>query len=53
VPRSQHFNQGELSERCRVALRDAYAELVDVENIACTAMREKGLNPEDRRVRAD
>jgi hypothetical protein len=52
APRSQHFDQGELSERCRVALRDA-AEPVDVEDIARVAMREKGIDPEDRRVRAD
>jgi hypothetical protein len=52
VPRSQYFDQGELSERCRVALRDA-AEPVNVEDIARAAMVAKGIDPEDRRVRAD
>ena len=47
-----YFDQGELSERCRTALRDA-TEPVNVEDIARTAMVAKGIDPEDRRVRAD
>ena len=52
VPRSQYFDQGELSERCRTALRDA-PEPIDVEDIARAAMVAKGIDPEDRRIRAD
>jgi hypothetical protein len=52
VPRSVYFDQGELSERCRAALRDA-TEPVDVEDIARAAMVAKGIDPEDKRVRAD
>ncbi len=50
--RTSHFAQGEISSRCRDALRDA-VEPVSAEDIARKAMAEKGLDVEDRKLRSD
>ncbi len=47
-PRSSLFGNGEISQRCREAIRDAGGEPISAEAIAVRAMTEKGLDPEDR-----
>jgi len=52
-PRSSLFANGEISRRCREAVRDAGGEPVSAETIAVRAMTEKGLDPADRALRSD
>jgi multidrug resistance efflux pump len=50
--RTSHFAQGEIISRCRDALRDAEAP-VSAEDIARKALADKGLSPEDGKLRSD
>jgi hypothetical protein len=52
-PRSGLFGNGEISQRCREAIRDAGGEPISAEAIALRALAEKGLDPEDRTLRSD
>jgi hypothetical protein len=49
--RSPYFAQGEIADRCRKALR-AGGEVTS-ESVAVQAMKEKGLDPTDRKLRSD
>jgi hypothetical protein len=53
--RSKYFAHGEISRRCREALRDAPGDgWLSGDDIAVKAMRDKKLGPErDRRLRTD
>ncbi|KAA0567874.1 hypothetical protein [Azospirillum sp. Sh1] len=51
--RSHYFATGELARRCLEALRMAEGRVVAAEEIAVAAMRDKGLDPEDRKTRSD
>jgi exonuclease VII small subunit len=51
--RSAHFVTGELTRRCQTALREARGKPVSADEIALTAMREKGLDLGDGELRAD
>jgi hypothetical protein len=51
-PRSHYFAMGEITRRCREALRNATAP-ISAEDIAGRAMADKGLDPEDKKVRSD
>ncbi|CAO3431955.1 hypothetical protein [Azospirillum doebereinerae] len=51
--RSHYFATGELARRCLDALRLAEERVVAAEEIAVAAMRDKGLDPEDRKTRSD
>ena len=51
-PRSTYFVMGEISERCRNALREAVAPIL-AEEIAIRAMQDKGLDPTDGKIRSD
>ncbi len=50
--RTSHFAQGEIASRCRDALRDASAP-ISAEDVARKAMTDKGLDPEDGKLRSD
>jgi hypothetical protein len=50
-PRSTYFAMGEISKRCREALRDAAAP-ISAEDIAVRAMQDKGLDLADRAIRS-
>ena len=50
--RSGYFAHGELAARCLDALRDANEPITAAE-IAITAMRDKGLDPSDVKVRSE
>ena len=50
--RSGYFAVGEVTRRCREALRDA-SEPVSAVDIAIRTMIDKGLDPEDRKLRSD
>jgi hypothetical protein len=52
-PRSLYLQMGEISDRCRDALRRANGEPVSSHDIAIAAMEEKGLDVMDSKVRAD
>ena len=51
--RSKFFVSGELSRRCQDALREAAGAWVTAEDIAASAMRDKGLDPADGEIRGD
>ena len=51
-PKSEHFVHGEMTRRCREALRDA-AEPLSANDMAMRMMADKGLDAEDRTLRAD
>lgn len=51
-PRSTYFAMGEITRRCRDALREATGPIAAMD-IAVTAMRDKGLDPADRAIRSD
>jgi hypothetical protein len=51
-PRSTYFAMGEITKRCRDAMRVAGGP-VSAEEIAVKAMIDKGLNPENRKIRSD
>ncbi|NYZ17995.1 hypothetical protein HL658_36115 [Azospirillum sp. RWY-5-1] len=51
--RSHYFATGELARRCLDALRVAEGRVVAAEEIAVAALRDKGLDPEDRKTRSD
>ncbi|MFD1628230.1 hypothetical protein [Azospirillum griseum] len=51
--RSHYFATGELARRCLEALRMAEGRVVAAEEIAVAAMRDRGLDPEDRKTRSD
>ncbi|CAO3414037.1 hypothetical protein [Azospirillum doebereinerae] len=51
--RSHYFATGELARRGLEALRMAEGRVVAAEEIAVAAMRDKGLDPEDRKIRSD
>jgi len=53
VPRLAYFAMGELSQRCRDALREADGEPIAAEDIASKAIADKGLDIEDRKLRSD
>lgn len=48
---SPYFGRSEMSRRCRDALRERGT--VKADDIAVRAMRDKGLNPENRKLRSD
>ncbi|CAO3439926.1 hypothetical protein [Azospirillum doebereinerae] len=50
--RSHYFATGELARRCLDTLRMTEGRVV-AEEIAVAAMRDKGLDPEDRKTRSD
>jgi hypothetical protein len=50
--RSTYFAMGEITRRCQDALREA-TELVSAEDIARQAMRDKGVDQEDGKLRSD
>lgn len=49
--RSPYFVNGEISDRCHEAMRSGKS--VTAQEIAIEAMRDKGLDPEDRKLRSD
>lgn len=51
--RSGLFANGEISRRCRDAIRKASPEPVSAELVVRQAMTDKGLDPEDKVVRQD
>lgn len=51
-PRSTYFAMGEISERCRNALREATVP-ISADDVAVQAMRDKGLDLADRKIRSD
>ncbi len=51
-PRSTYFAMGEISERCRNALREATMP-ISAEEIAVRAMQDKGLDLTDGKIRSD
>lgn len=51
--RSHYFATGELARRCLDTLRVAEGRVIAAEEIAVAAMRDKGLDPEDRKIRSD
>ena len=51
--RSGLFANGEISKRCREAIRRADGESVAAEDIVRQAMTDKGLDPEDGTIRRD
>jgi hypothetical protein len=51
--RSGYFANGEISKRCREAIRLAGGEPVAAESIVRQAMTDKGLDPEDAKLRRD
>ena len=53
VARSHYFATGELARRCLDTLRVAEGRVIASEEIAVAAMRDKGLDPEDRKIRSD
>jgi hypothetical protein len=52
-PRSGLFEQGEMSRRCREAIRKAAPEPVTTDSIVRQAMTDKGLDPQDEATRKD
>ena len=51
--RSSLFANGEISRRCREAIRDARGEPVAAESVVRQAIADKGLDPEDKALRQD
>lgn len=51
--RSGYFSQGELSRRCLDSLRRANGEPVSVPAIVTHTLEDKGLNPDDPRLKQD
>ena len=51
-PRFTYFAMGEITQRCRDAMRVS-KEPVSAEEIAVKAMTDKGLSPENRKIRSD
>lgn len=51
--RSRHFVSGELSRRCRDAIREADGAGVTAEDIALQAMRDKGIPESNTELRED
>jgi hypothetical protein len=51
--RSGLFANGEISRRCREAIRKAAPEPVSAESVVRQAMTDKGLDPEDKALRQD
>lgn len=51
--RSGLFANGEISRRCREAIRKAAPEPVSAELVVRQAMTDKGLDPEDKALRQD
>lgn len=51
--KSQHFRHGEMTKRCREALRDADGQPISAKDIAMKILIDKGLDSEDRKLRAD
>src|ERR1700733_10223945 len=51
--RSGYFANGEISRRCREAIRLAGGEPVAAESIVRQAMIDKGLDPDDAKLRRD
>jgi hypothetical protein len=51
--RSAHFVTGELTRRCQTALREANGRFVTADEVAASAMREKGLDVGDGALRQD
>jgi hypothetical protein len=51
--RSGYFANGEISKRCREAIRLACGEPVSAESIVRQAMSDKGLDPGDVKLRRD
>lgn len=49
--RSTYFGRNEISRRCRDMLREKGS--IRADEVTVRAMREKGLDPENRRLRAD
>jgi hypothetical protein len=49
--RSAYFGRNEISRRCRDMLREKGA--IRADDVTVQAMREKGLDPENRKLRAD
>ena len=49
--RSTYFGRNELSRRCRDALREKGS--IRADDVTVLAMRDKGLDPENRKLRAD
>jgi hypothetical protein len=52
APRSHYFAMGEITRRCREALRDATGP-ISAEDIARKAMMDKGLDVNDGAIRSD
>jgi len=52
-PRLAVFLNGEISRRVREAIRASNGEPVSADDIAVRAMTDKGLNPDDRKLRSD
>jgi hypothetical protein len=50
--RSGYFGHGEMTRRCREALRDA-EEPIWADDMAAKIMADKGLDPDDRKLRSD
>jgi hypothetical protein len=51
--RSGLFANGEISRRCREAIRKAAPDPVSAESVVRQAMTDKGLDPEDKVIRQD
>jgi hypothetical protein len=51
--RSGYFANGEISKRCREAIRLGGGEPVAAESIVRQAMADKGLDPDDAKLRRD
>jgi hypothetical protein len=51
-PRSTYFAMGEITERCRNALREASTPIA-ADDIAVKARQDKGLDPTDKAIRSD
>jgi len=49
--RSVYFGRGEITRRCRDMLRERGT--IKAEDVAVVAMQEKGMDPENRRMRTD
>src|SRR5215213_207345 len=50
--RSLYFQMGEVSQRCREAIRKANGQPISADVIAISAIRDKGLDPQDKKLRA-
>jgi len=50
--RSLYFQMGEVAQRCREAIRKAGGQPISADEIAISAIRDKGLDPQDKKLRA-